>query len=469
MLFGRWHVDMENSFIASETGLEGLFELARLTKIPVQRLARTSPGTGISSMQLDVAMRDGMLIPWRKRRPEDFKTGLELLVSDKGGLVYLPKPGLYEKVMEIDFASMYPAIMVNHNISPETINCDCCAGAPVPEIGYHVCEKRRGLVPRVLEPILEKRRIYKQLANPPFSKGGKGELQLTYKKRQTALKWMLVTCFGYLGYKNARFGRIEAHEAVTALGREKLLSAKEIAEQKGFELVHAIVDSLWVRKHDTTEAERQELIRAISDEVGIPIALEGNYQWIAFVPSRMSPNLAVANRYFGLFENGEMKLRGLEVRRSDMPPIVRKMQWEMLHVLSSAANAKDFGEKTAEVLDILKQYLARLKRGDVLAEDLVISQKLSKNPSDYKTNTAMAAASKSLLASGITPKPGERVDLIIVDSEAKGQEKKAIPYTASTENVLSYDFDKYAELLLRAAETILLHRLDRAEFRSART
>ena len=39
---------------------------------------------------------------------------------------------------------------------------------------------------------------------------------------------MLVTCFGYLGYKNARFGKIEAHEAVTAYGRDKFLTAKEI-------------------------------------------------------------------------------------------------------------------------------------------------------------------------------------------------------------------------------------------------
>ena len=54
-----------------------------------------------------------------------------------------------------------------------------------------------------------------------------------YKQRQTALKWMLVTCFGYLGYKNARFGQIEAHEAVTAHGREKLLCAKETFEAGG--------------------------------------------------------------------------------------------------------------------------------------------------------------------------------------------------------------------------------------------
>jgi len=272
---------------------------------------------------------------------------------------------------------------------------------------------------------------------------------------------MLVTCFGYLGYKNARFGRIEAHEAVTALGREKLLRAKEIAECRGFELVHAIVDSLWIRKQDMTEADQQELIQEISDAVGISISLEGHYRWIAFVPSRTAPNIAVANRYFGLFDTGEMKLRGLEVRRSDAPPIVRNMQAEMLQALSSASNKAEFRRKAPMVLEVLGGYLARLRRGEVPAEELVISQKLSKNPSDYKTNTAMAAASGTLTASGMNPRPGERIDLILVDSAAEGQATKAIPYTANVESVETYDADKYAELLVRAAETILLRRLDR--------
>jgi DNA polymerase-2 len=457
--FGRWHIDVENSFIASETGLDGLFELARLTKIPVQRLARTSPGTGISSMQLDMAVCENILIPWRKRMPEDFKSALELLVTDKGGLVYLPKPGIYDTVMEIDFASMYPAIMVNHNISPETINCPCCDGIPVPEIGHHVCQKRRGLVPKVLEPILEKRRLYKEM----MKQTGDAAEKAMYKRRQTALKWVLVTCFGYLGYKNARFGRIEAHEAVTALGREKLLRAKEIAEQKGFRFLHAIVDSLWVQKHGMIEADQNELLRAISEAVGITIALEGNYRWIAFVPSRTAPRVAVANRYFGLFDTGETKLRGLEIRRSDMPPIVKRMQAEMLQVLMGAANSEEFMQKEAEIMTILQKYVARVRSGKVLAEELVISRRMSKNPSDYKTNTAMAAASQALAAAGVNPQPGERVELIIVDSHAKDQVIKAIPYTPNIEKVDKYDVDQYAELLIRAAETILLREIGKEE------
>ena len=55
-----------------------------------------------------------------------------------------------------------------------------------------------------------------------------------------------MTCFGYLGYKNARFGRIEAHEAVNAYGREVLLRTKELVEARGFQVLHMYIDGIWI-------------------------------------------------------------------------------------------------------------------------------------------------------------------------------------------------------------------------------
>ena len=97
--------------------------------MPLQQAARSSPGTLITSMQLARAVADGILIPWRKAEPEHFKTAGELLTIDKGGLIFMPPIGLYTQVAEVDFASMYPTIMAIHNISPETVNCRCCAGS----------------------------------------------------------------------------------------------------------------------------------------------------------------------------------------------------------------------------------------------------------------------------------------------------------------------------------------------------
>ena len=182
-------------------------------------MARTSPGTAITSMQLDRAFQEGILIPWRKGEPEQFKTAWDLLVADKGGLVFQPRLGIFEDVAEIDYTSMYPTMMAIHNLSPETVLCRCCKNHRVPEVGYSVCEKREGIVPRTLKPILERRAWLKKMAlSPPTPLGGEGQgeggtkdRKEIYNRKQTALKWMLVTSFGYLGYRNARFGRIEAH------------------------------------------------------------------------------------------------------------------------------------------------------------------------------------------------------------------------------------------------------------------
>lgn len=219
-LLGRWHIDRANSFAFHETDLEGVFELARLSKMPIQRSARRSPGTAMTGMQLDQAIQRGILIPWQKSEPERFKTALQLLKADKGGLTYQPPIGTFAHVAEIDFASMYPSLMVTHNLSPETVLCACCQNARVPEAGYNVCEKRRGLIPLTLERRRQLKQLMKATDDAP--------LRAVCEARRAAIKWMLVSCFGYLGYKNAVYGRIEAHEAVTAFGRETLLRAKEI-------------------------------------------------------------------------------------------------------------------------------------------------------------------------------------------------------------------------------------------------
>jgi DNA polymerase-2 len=92
-------------------------------------------------------------------------------------------------------------------------------------------------------------------------------------QRQTALKWLLVVSFGYLGYKNARFGRIEAHEAVTAYSRDLLLQAKEIAERHGYRMLHAIVDSLWLVKPGAVKADYDRLAQAITEQTELPIGV----------------------------------------------------------------------------------------------------------------------------------------------------------------------------------------------------
>ena len=69
-LFGRWHIDGCNAMLFHDYGLDGVFELARVTALPVQTVARVSPGSGISAMQMLTALRLGVLVPWHKQQAE---------------------------------------------------------------------------------------------------------------------------------------------------------------------------------------------------------------------------------------------------------------------------------------------------------------------------------------------------------------------------------------------------------------
>jgi DNA polymerase-2 len=450
-LSGRWHVDARNSFLFGETGLPGLIELARLSGIPLQRVARTSPGTAISAMQVATALRRGILVPYKKREPEEFKSGIDLVVTDKGGLTYIPRPGMHENVGELDFASMYPSLMDRYNISPETINCACCGGyppdgrpgLPVPEIGTHTCLRRRGLIPDTIAPILAKRRLLKERQK----EASDPEARDLFKKRQTALKWLLVVCFGFLGYRNARFGRIEAHEATTAWGREKLLSAKEIAEREGFAFLHGLTDAIWVKRDGAQGEEYRRLAERITEETGMPIALEGIYRWIAFLPSKRNPTVAVPNRFAGAFSTGEIKVRGIALRRSDTPPFVAALQRDLLKRMAKAGGLSDLRAMLPELREVLEDAVSELRAGHVPVEELAIARRLSKAPDEYVANTAAAAVTRELCGRGVSLRPGSKIRYLLADGKGR-----AMGFLDGNETP---DFSRYEEMLREAWKELL--------------
>ena len=188
-----------------------------------------------------------------------------------------------------------------------------------------------------------------------------------------------MVCFGYLGYKNARFGKIELHEAVTAISRELMMQAKEVTEDLGFEVLHMYVDSLFVQKEGLqTQKDFAPLLEAIQAQTGIPIALEGVYRWVAFLPSRGDSRVPVPNRYFGVFQDGSVKYRGIEARRHDTPPWVTQTQLAVLDCLAQAQTLDEVSEYLPEAQALVEQAKRNLKTERVSQEYLVVTQKLSR-------------------------------------------------------------------------------------------
>lgn len=448
-LFGRWHIDRCNAVLWGDYGLDGVLELGRVTGLPVQTAARVSPGTGISSMQILTALHEGVLVPWHKQQAEEPRSARDLFYADQGGLVYQPVIGLHQDVAEVDFVSMYPSVMVRFNISPETVGADRPDAEEIPELGLWVDREHTGLIPQTLAPLLKKRIALKhRIAELPAWDPRRKQ----YKVCASAHKWLLVTCFGYLGYKNARFGRIEAHQAVTAYGREALLRAKEAAEEMGFTVLHLYVDGMWVKRPGASRvADFQPLLDAISDRTGLPIALDGIYRWVAFLPSRRNSRVPVANRYFGVFQDGSLKMRGIDARRQDTPPFIARTQMEIVDLMVGVPEGQELRACLPRVVALLRRRLDDLRAGRLSLEDCLVTHSLSRTLEEFRTASPAARALAQLQSIGKSLRPGQRVRFLYTRGEPGVQAWDALEHPDPT----SLDYVRYRTLLLRAAGTVL--------------
>lgn len=437
-LFGRCHIDQRNAMLWGDYGLEGTLEVARVTGLPIQVASRVSPGTGISSMETLTALRTGILVPWHKQQAEKPKTALDLIRVDQGGMIYQPVVGLHANVGMIDFVSMYPSIMVHCNISPEV--------PPPTELG--VSDYPPGIVPQTLAPLLKKRIALKQraISLPPWDPRREHD-----RARSQSYKWLLVTCFGYLGYKNARFGRIESHEAVTTWGREALLRAKEAAEDMGFTVLHMYVDGLWVQKPGCSQAEDfSDLLAEISRRTRMPVGLDGVYRWVAFLASRVDARAAVPNRYFGVFSDGSFKVRGIDLRRRDTPVFIGDTQMELLKCIGRAKSKEGLIDLVPQALAVLKGRLKMLREGRIPLEDLLVTQKLSHEIAEYKDPSPSARAAAQLEAIGLHVRPGQRVKFLLL----RGHRAVHAWNLPAAPDPRALDFARYRELTIRAASSV---------------
>lgn len=454
---GRIHIDTDNSFIMAESGLPGLYELARICRMPFHTASRASIGKCMSSLQFYIADRKNVLIPWKPTLAEHVKSLEELLIADRGGMILEPWIGVYENVAELDFVSLYPSIMEKMNISAETVFCGCCPDSSLRVPGldnYYRCEKRKGLVPTALEILLAKRKIYKNMRNSAADT----ELKEIYNARQIAIKWVLVTSFGYLGFNNAKFGRIDAHIAVCAFDRNILIDTIRTAEQQGFKVLHAIVDSIWVQKSnpqkDITIETYESLKTAIENKTGFDISVEGVYKWVAFVPSKSNNIVGVPNRYFGVFEDGTLKLRGIEARRHDTPVFFSNYQQLILNVLSEAANISEVKAMFPKIENIFNSHLKLLKERRVSLTDLVFTKRISKNYYEYEDrDTVENNALLDLSLGGKSLRAGEILKYVVIDYYGRHSKKRSIPIELAHSQT-KFDVKRYCEILQEVTNTV---------------
>ncbi|MBU1197442.1 hypothetical protein KJ765_02915 [Candidatus Micrarchaeota archaeon] len=371
----------ENVLAFGTARLERIMELSQTACAKAAIVSRVSPGRLNTYLHMMAAKRKDYLIPDSKKLVERPKT-LRLLKSlDKGGTIFYPEPGVYENVAKFDFSSMYPSIIVNYNISPETLHCDNASQfLIVPEALWRIRTDAQGIIPQGIQHVLEKRLLLKKMAKTEKD----SRLREAYTTRQKALKNILVTCFGYLGFNNFVFSNVECKECVILFGRVILQRAKDIAESMHLKIVYGIVDSLFIT--GGSDAQYAAYQKRVSEEIGIELDLEGIFQRIVF-PSAKDAS-GTANKYYGITRDGKLEARGIKWRHSDACVLVKRFQYQaMMHLLNEPWET---ARKNAEKL--LKEY----SRTRWPLPDYAVHMALRKPLQEYRANAAHVRAAKQL-------------------------------------------------------------------------
>jgi len=392
------------------------FEWSRLSYTPLSLMSNITIGRVLTTIEALYARDRKIIVDKSRGRREGWRSISELLLFDRGGVVYQPRPGLYWWVCQVDFKSLYPSIMVKYNVSGETIDKPNC-GTPVkPEWTPHtICLDEEGVVSASIGRLIDLKDVYDKL----YKETG----DTVYEERKKAVKWILVASFGYLGYRNSLFGSVMAHEVVTSTSREVLRRARLVVEEMGYRVVHGIVDSLFVA--GVGEPSECDCVKdRIVEETGFDAKVEAHYVWL-YIPRCLNSSDSVANKYYGLLTSGFWKVKGVMAVRSDTPPLVKKAELEALAKLFEARTPSELEEKIEEANHVIDEYVELVEKREVDPRELVVSR-TSGVRDRYRRPPRYVLESK----------PPYR--LIYVNGEL-------VPFEKALNR--SYDVDKYVELL----------------------
>jgi len=135
------------------------------------------------------------------------------------------------------------------------------------------------------------------------------------------------------------------------------MQIKGMAEDMGFEVLHGIVNCLWVIGEPISAFKE-----AVEREMGILTKVD-TYDWLTFLP--MSDGTGAYNRYLGRLNTGKMKIRGVMARKGDTPEYVNKMQQEVFEVLDDNRSLEDLRWIEPKARQVYRRYLDGLDGADV--------------------------------------------------------------------------------------------------------
>jgi DNA replicative helicase MCM subunit Mcm2 (Cdc46/Mcm family)/DNA polymerase elongation subunit (family B) len=381
-----------------------------------------------------------------------------------GGHHTIPKKGFFidSSIYELDVKGMYPTIVMNKNLSFDTLNCTCCKYDNSSHLDketidiinqglkenkvvrtvsrYWTCRKRMGLFPTVLTQVLSDRDKYLDLLNEELSKTNANQyLVEEYKTYQIAAKLFANAGFGLFGNEYFEFSNYQVAECITGEGRRIHKRMEQIAHTGpfNFEIVFGFTDSIFVKVNETNKinanSKKEKIAQYISnckDELGITVEIKNEFKTSIFYGKK--------NRFVGWTgkdNQSPLIIKGLDGLAESNPRWVRRWLFNIIEEIIKRPESR-----LTNVPRILKEAIFELdnvvSKSSNIETELRFIQRLKKDPSEYKEDVRTGKLGRLL-----DKDKGEEVywyEITCKDDLTKGNYSYLVPKDLNHLNLMEY-------------------------------
>jgi len=354
-----------------------LFLLSRITRTFIEDMTRTQVSSWVRNL-LDAEHRErNYIIPnqsdFNMKQVPASTTSIIHGKKYKGAIVETAT-GAFFDITPYDFSSMYPSIIKVRNVGYEAVRCNHpeCRDNTVPETGHWTCTKRRGIISEIIG-LYRDLRVY---FYKPLTQSAKDphEKHFIYTVSQ-ALKVILNSSYGVLGFGNFQYYYLPAAEAVAAWGRQSISVARSKAMELNMTPVIIDTDSLYLTNAD--DERRKRLLEWCEAQTGIEMDPGSHFKYV--VASGLKKN------YFGVTDDGRVTVRGLTGKKRHTPPFIRHIFNDILtNVLAPVSTKEELTKAKGAIVQRLKDAVVQLHSRKIPLKELEFRVKLSRPLEEYK-------------------------------------------------------------------------------------
>ena len=236
--------DVVSTLKIAEQTLPLNLELTRIIGQPLFDVSRMATGQQAEWFLVKQAYFDGEVVPNKQGSNFADRANAE---DNEGGYVREPETGLHENLVQFDFRSLYPSIIISKNISPDVMVMGDVENEDEynisPEHGLKFKKNPQGFIPSVIDKILQERFRIKREMKACTDETERKALDV----QQQAIKRLANTMYGIYGFPRFRWYSFECAKAITSWGRQYIKSSIKKAEKYGFYAIYADTDGFYAK------------------------------------------------------------------------------------------------------------------------------------------------------------------------------------------------------------------------------